>query len=342
MTDDIRPEIHARIDALLREITSVHLLENDTRDELQAHMVEKFLDYKQGVEPVTDDDAFVLMREHFGKPEVIRAMYHDTPRRFAPALFIRWFGAAALALIMVTEVERWLTLFVKWVVRSSWSGMQNPSLLAYNAMYMFDLELDVMMILVGAVVLFLVLRSWRKVEEQGRLMWYQRMPLWLMIALTAGVLGLAVMFGQYGVHAIQYGIPSGGMAHSLLHRFHGGAGLGFGVYPVIVSARLVIEFTPLIVIFWWFDRKPRPVNLAVFLLTVIILSPVIQLINQAIHYSWSMSIFGRYFSRTFLLSLQDTLPSVLCLFAIYLLGSGYSALRNRVIAAVKPVKAFND
>ena len=167
MTNTISPQTRARIDSLLREIAAGQHMDADTIDELRAHMEEKLLDYMRGEIPVSEDDAFVLVREHFGKPEVIRAMYQETRRRFSPQLFIRWFGAAVVALFMVTELERWLTLFVKWVVKSSWDSIQNPELLAYHAMYFLDSALDMLMICVGAIALFMVLRSWRSAEEQG-------------------------------------------------------------------------------------------------------------------------------------------------------------------------------
>ena len=140
------------------------------------------------------------------------------------------------------------------------------------------------------------------------------------------------------------------MAHSLLHRFNLRSGIGIGrsvgLFTFIISFRNIFEFMPLIALFWWFDRKPRSLNLTVFLLTVIFFFPVIQLINNAVRFSWSITVFARIafhaFPRYFLLSLEHIWPSVLCLLVMYLFGAGYTSLRSHLITTLKPVRAFHD
>ena len=87
MADEISEAARGKIEALLHDITAGHDIDDDARDELRSHMEEKFLDYKQCTEPISDDDAMLLVRKHFGKPEVIVAMYQETRERVTPMLF---------------------------------------------------------------------------------------------------------------------------------------------------------------------------------------------------------------------------------------------------------------
>ena len=106
--DYISPEMSEKIQRFCRTISVTYNLDEDIQEELYGHIEDKMLGYLCGDEPLTEDDAFVLVRERFGdsasvrellksvhgvKPEYIsvtRAVL-NTMLAFTVGLFIAWF-----------------------------------------------------------------------------------------------------------------------------------------------------------------------------------------------------------------------------------------------------------
>lgn len=175
MTDNINPEIRERIDALLDEVAAGFDLDNDTREELRAHMMEKFQDYKSGAEPVSDDDAFVLVREHFGKPEIIRTCFQEHRERVTPTLFFRWFSAAAITCSMFIIVQ----------------AMLQTTLRIYTVQ-------AIMAVLIGVPLWY-----WKVQEHKGRKVWYLSPQPWLLLSsilILVFTLPLPAHLTNWGLH----------------------------------------------------------------------------------------------------------------------------------------------
>ena len=77
MDTDISPETTERIRALCRRISVAHDLDDEIQRELFSHMEDKLHGYLSGGEKVTEEDALILVREHFGKPEVVRGLFRE-------------------------------------------------------------------------------------------------------------------------------------------------------------------------------------------------------------------------------------------------------------------------
>ena len=77
MSDPISPKIQDKIDQLCRQVSVSNNLDDEIRRELQSHIEDKFRNYLIGNEQLTEDDAFILVREHFGNPSVIKKMYQN-------------------------------------------------------------------------------------------------------------------------------------------------------------------------------------------------------------------------------------------------------------------------
>ena len=58
-------------------ITEGYNVDDDTCEELYGHIEDRMLDYLSGEEPLTEEDAFVLVREHFGEPIRVRELLGD-------------------------------------------------------------------------------------------------------------------------------------------------------------------------------------------------------------------------------------------------------------------------
>lgn len=65
------------MDALCGQIAAGHPQEAEIREELRGHMEDKFLAYMSGDERLTEEDAFLLVREHFGNPAVVEELFAD-------------------------------------------------------------------------------------------------------------------------------------------------------------------------------------------------------------------------------------------------------------------------
>ena len=152
MTESISPKTQTRIDSLLREIAAGQHIDADTIDELRVHMEEKYLAYMTGAETITEDDAMLLMREHFGKPEVIRACFEEHRERVTPMLFFRWFSAAAIMFVVCMIIQTMLQVEIAQIIT--------------------------------LLLMILPLWFWRVREEKGLKVWYLSLPSWLLLSMV--------------------------------------------------------------------------------------------------------------------------------------------------------------
>jgi len=66
---EISPQVQERIEALCRQISVAHELDEDIRKELRGHLEDKLLAYLSGEERLTEQDAFILVRERLRNPD---------------------------------------------------------------------------------------------------------------------------------------------------------------------------------------------------------------------------------------------------------------------------------
>ena len=78
MSDALTPKTLEKIDALCESIAQRDQLGEEIQQELRGHIEDKILAYLTGKEALTEDDAFILASEHFGKPAVLRPLLHET------------------------------------------------------------------------------------------------------------------------------------------------------------------------------------------------------------------------------------------------------------------------
>ena len=122
MPEYISPETVERIRALCRQISVAHNLDDEIQRELFSHMEDKLLGYLSGEEKVTEEDAFILMREHFGKPEVIKSMLNETHGMQATVSLMRRLGAIAVASLAVGCVIQLFQMVYGMVILSESGG----------------------------------------------------------------------------------------------------------------------------------------------------------------------------------------------------------------------------
>lgn len=77
MTHSISPRIQEEIYFLCSQISITNSLDPEVAEELKGHMEDKLLAYMDGEEQLTEQDAFILVREHFGDPMVIEGLLQE-------------------------------------------------------------------------------------------------------------------------------------------------------------------------------------------------------------------------------------------------------------------------
>lgn len=74
MSDSLTPETAERLRTLSERITVACELDADIHAELAAHLEDKLLAYLSGAEKLTEADALILVREHFGNADNLKKL----------------------------------------------------------------------------------------------------------------------------------------------------------------------------------------------------------------------------------------------------------------------------
>jgi hypothetical protein len=154
--------IEEKLRGLCRKIFVGENLDEEVQAELYGHLEDKYLAYMQGEEQITEDDAFILLREHFGDPKVVRGMLCDVHRQEADCSLARKFAALLVLGAIVSGIGRLVTLSLAF---SPFPVLEHR----YSTLFGF-----VLMVFYIAVYVH-VLRGWRKRMDQGETLWFQSM-----------------------------------------------------------------------------------------------------------------------------------------------------------------------
>ncbi len=99
MDKPLSQEAQSRIGELCESIARRDLLDVDAQEELRGHIEDKVIAYLEGREALTELDAVVLAREHFGSPDTSESYLHafhlnrldaNVVRRLAQLVFISY------------------------------------------------------------------------------------------------------------------------------------------------------------------------------------------------------------------------------------------------------------
>ena len=77
MNSNIESDPQQKARELARQITVAHDLDPEIQEELYGHIEDKLLAYKSGEERISDEDAFILVREHLGDAKVLASMFAE-------------------------------------------------------------------------------------------------------------------------------------------------------------------------------------------------------------------------------------------------------------------------
>ena len=163
MSNLISQKIQDKIHRLCSQVSVSNNLDDEIRKELQSHMEDKFRNYLIGNEQLTEDDAFILVREHFGNPSVVKELYQDVEAIATQVSFVRKFCtfiSLSLGLnIIFTITGHMLTTY------NTFAGPAQKF-----AIFIIGMVLSL-------IILTSTLIIWRKKINNGHTVWFMRINL---------------------------------------------------------------------------------------------------------------------------------------------------------------------
>ena len=239
MPDSVSPDIQAKLSALCKQVSVAHDLDPEIQKELYGHMEDKLLAYVNREEPLTDEDALILVREHFGDPAVIKDLFgrvhawesHVTVARRLAALFILQFALLAPVHMFHMAANGLAALWLS-------SGKESDLLLfSLRAIWPW-------MTLYGMVIVvtWYFLRGWQRAIER-------RESLWFLTWSPARLIGLLVLL----YFLVQFAIlvqPSTERLRSLFPE-------PFQMPLTVLAIQCALTAAGCGLVLWWCDRPPR-------------------------------------------------------------------------------------
>lgn len=163
----ITPEISSEIDEFLRQISVAHSLDSEIREELRNHIEDKLCGYMRGEIKISEEEAWLLVREHFGDPAVLKSLYHETEAKEMYKSFFRRIGAAFVVCIWLLFVAPPLLEALFKIVSNIF--FNNP--MNYLTMIIYCVGLSVKIVL-PVIFMFYLFFSWRKKMTNNEELWF--------------------------------------------------------------------------------------------------------------------------------------------------------------------------
>ncbi|MDX9975743.1 MAG: hypothetical protein RBU21_22370 [FCB group bacterium] len=238
MDKQVDPAVQERVRALCRQITVAHDFDAEIQEELYGHMEDKLLAYLAGEEKLSPDDAFILVREHFGNPEalqeVLQAVHEpgvrvSLPRRLTAAL-VATTGIGVPVGLLCNAALIALGLF----------GTRLDSFYAFVVNVRFWMNMAPQ--LISSLLLWCLLLRWQRRLAQGQHLWFVRWPAQYMWAAAGAALIAPLVIPEVRVILFPFSPTIPGLGFT-------GALLGFTIW---VAVRSICGVAWL----WWTDRTP--------------------------------------------------------------------------------------
>jgi len=243
MDNPLTSETLQRISALCGEIAVAHDIDPELREELRGHIEDKTLGYLCGEEAVSEADALLLAREHFGDRARLKALLSkvhyvasdaNLGRRMAAGLVVMLGLFQALALLR--DVPAWVGVYV---------GLDSevPQLPVFSAIILMNGLVPILM--------WWILARWKAALGRGERPWFIRWRPKVLISCVAGALAsfplvaFAAVLSK-GLIQARTGHPNG----------HPGWPLPYNaaLWAVLLGGFVVLMPA---VWMWWCDERPR-------------------------------------------------------------------------------------
>ena len=124
--ETISPAARDSIRTFCRKITVTYDLDEEIQEELYGHIEDKMLGYLSGEEKLTEDDAFVLVCEHFGDSETVKVLLHEVHVQKPENTFVMRAVLHSLYTLAIGLFAAWFAsdCFIHYITKSaSTSGL---------------------------------------------------------------------------------------------------------------------------------------------------------------------------------------------------------------------------
>lgn len=239
MDNALSPEMQQQIRAYCDKVCAMHGLD-DVREELQDHFEDKMLAYLSCTEKLQEQDAFLLVREHFGDAAALKSMFRTVHVREAGVTLGRRIAAAAAATLALTIAMRLvyvvldpIALMTQLNAHTMWIGVAG-----------FTFVHGATMALVP-VLIFLLLRRWDRASGVGAAPWYARRSIGMLILTIAGLLLAGRLVPYVGWSMSGAELESVTRSALLIQRW------------VLIAVGVLAVASQIVVWLWWCDRAPR-------------------------------------------------------------------------------------
>ncbi len=227
MADSLNAKTQEQMQALCKKISVAHDLDPEIQDELYGHMEDKLLAYLNGEEPVTEDDAFILVREHFGDPAVLKGLLQDVHAYEVHVSLARRLTAAAI----VTTATMFFSFFLMRLVFLLWKDARGFG--GFHACF-------AVAGIANVVLPWLLLWLWQRRLDAGHRPWFLT---WRPLLLASIVIVLMAM--TMLVHPMLLLSTEMTLMWSPF------------IWRLILVAAIVSPVLQCLVWLWWCDRPPR-------------------------------------------------------------------------------------
>ena len=233
MGDPLSSNTQEQMQALCRKISVAHDLDPEIQKELYGHMEDKLLAYLSGEEQATEEDALILVREHFGDPAVLKGLLQDVHAYEVHVSLARRLAAAFAATTGLMVL--WNVFLFLVTVGCIMFAPEDGSFTVLEGGLLFG---GVLASICATVFLWLALHHWQRQVGSGWRVWFLRWQPGSIVAL------IAVLFLVQKFVPVTY-------SYELM------------TVPSVSAARLLIVFGLLSLVFqclawlWWCDRPPR-------------------------------------------------------------------------------------
>jgi len=241
MTEQLNADTQDRMRNLCKQISVAHDLDAEIQDELYGHMEDKLFAYLSGEETVTEDDAFILVREHFGDPAVLKGLMLEVHTREVHVTFVRrlvGIVVAGKAIGVVGSVLYSLETIIL-VLWAAWIGTDRNLNFVRN-------EVAVSLSLGAVAVVWAVLRVWQHRTDHGKRLWFMK---WRPLPIAGLIFALFILERLIPEVVCAPGVLSTGA------ETHMALPISWHLFATVVTilCRLAVPLMWL----WWFDRPPR-------------------------------------------------------------------------------------
>ncbi len=238
----LSPEIVAKIDALAKQISVAEHLDAEIQAELRGHVEDKVRGYLSGEVRVSEGDAMILAKAHFGDAQVVKAMFQGVHRVEHATSLGRKLVAAFVATQIVSAVLAVVDVLFRKLFGYHIAVLQGAHAIYPQAPYH---SATAGILVLEAALLWAIFFYWRWRQSRGRRMWFER---WNPVALAAVVLGVVV-----GLLSLDWGIHQSSWY------------ISYQLMPTLTYKMVVISWvwecvsrgTQAALWIWWCDGAPR-------------------------------------------------------------------------------------